>query len=74
MMINRQQLNLALLSSQSLEPIRVDLRGLDQTSALPRPDNYLKALRPREVAPNSNLWSYLTLQVARNWQGRECSR
>ena len=28
LMINRQQLNLAQLNSQSLEPVRVDLRGL----------------------------------------------
>ena len=33
--INRQQLNPAQLKSQSLEPVSVDLRGLDQTSALP---------------------------------------
>ena len=35
LMINRQQQNLALLNSQSLEPVIVDLHGLDQTSALP---------------------------------------
>ena len=36
MMMNRQQLNLAQINSQSLEPIRVDLRGVDRTSTLPR--------------------------------------
>ena len=35
LMINRQQQNLSLLNSQSLEPVIVDLHGLDQTSALP---------------------------------------
>ena len=60
LMINRQQLNLAQLNSQSLEPVRVDLRGLDQTSALPSHDDQLKALRP--------------LEVARRWHGRKCSR
>ena len=49
-MINRQQLNLAQLNSQSLEPVSVDLRELDQTSALPRHDDHLKVLRPLEVA------------------------
>ena len=50
LMINRQQLNLVQLNSQSLEPVRVDLRGLDQTPALPSHDDQLKALRPLEVA------------------------
>ena len=42
-MINRQQLNLAQLNSQSLEPVRVDLGGLDHTSDLPRHDDQLKS-------------------------------
>ena len=50
LMINRQQLNLVQLNSQSLEPVRVDLRGLDQTPALPSHDDQLKALRPLELA------------------------
>ena len=50
LMINQQQLNLAQLNSQSLEPVRVDLGGLDQTSAFPSHDDQLKALRPQEVA------------------------
>jgi len=50
LMINRQQLNLVQLNSQSLEPVRVDLRGLDQTPALPSHDGQLKALRPLELA------------------------
>ena len=36
LMINRQQQNLALRNSQSLEPVRADLRGLDQTAVLSR--------------------------------------
>ena len=35
LMINRRQQNLALLNSQSLEPVLVDLHGLDPTSDLP---------------------------------------
>ena len=50
LMINRQQLTLAQLNSQSLEPVRLDLRGLDKTLALPSGDNQNKALRPLEVA------------------------
>ena len=50
LMINRQQLNLVQLNSQSLEPVRIDLRGLDQTPALPSHDDQLKALRPLELA------------------------
>jgi len=50
LMINRQQLNLVQLNSQSLGPVRVDLRGLDQTPALPSHDDQLKALRPLELA------------------------
>ena len=49
-MINRQEQNLAQLNSQSLEQVRVDLRGLDQTSALTSHEDQLKALRPLEVA------------------------
>ena len=49
-MINRQELNLAQLNSQCLEPVRVYLRRLDQTSALPSHDAHLKALWPLEVA------------------------
>ena len=48
-MINRQQLNL-VQHSERLEPLRVDLRGLDQTSALLSHDDQLKALRPLELA------------------------
>ena len=48
--INRQQQNLALRNSQSLEPVRADLRGLDQTAVLPGGDSQLKALRPLDQA------------------------
>ena len=34
LMINRQQLTLTQLNSQIFEPVRVDLRGPDQTPAL----------------------------------------
>ena len=50
LMINRQQQNLALRNSQSLEPVRADLRGLDQTAVLPGGDPQLKALRPLDQA------------------------
>ena len=50
LMINRQQQNLALRNSQSLEPVRADLRGLDQTTSLPPNDPDLKALRPLDLA------------------------
>ena len=50
LMINRQQQNLALRNSQSLEPVRADLRGLDQTAVLPGGDSQLKALRPLDQA------------------------
>ena len=50
LMINWQQLNLAQLNSQSLKPVRVDLRELDQNSALPRDDDHFKDLRPLKVA------------------------
>ncbi len=43
-------LNLAQLNSQSLEPLCVDLRGIDQTSALPSHDDHLKVVLPLEVA------------------------
>jgi len=49
-MINRQQQNLALQNSQSLEPVRVDLRGLDMTTALSPTDPPLDNLRPLELA------------------------
>ena len=55
-MINRQ-LNLAQVNSQSFELVRVDLRGLDQTSTLPSGDDQLKALRPLEVARQRDLWT-----------------
>ena len=50
LMINRQQQNLALSNSQSLEPVRADLSGLDQTTSLPSNDPDLKALRPLDLA------------------------
>ena len=50
LMINRQQQNLALRNSQSLEPVRADLSGLDQTTPLPSNDPDLKALRPLDLA------------------------
>ena len=50
LMINRQQQNLALRNSQSLEPVRADLSGLDQTTSLPSNDPDLKALRPLDLA------------------------
>ena len=50
LMINRQQQNLALRNSQSLEPVRADLSGLDQTTSLPSKDPDLKALRPLDLA------------------------
>ena len=53
--INRQQQNLALRNSQSLEPVRADLRGLDQTAVLPGGDPQLKALRPLDQARQRRL-------------------
>ena len=50
LMINRQQQNLALRNSQSLEPVRADLSGLDQATSLPSNDPDLKALRPLDLA------------------------
>lgn len=50
LMINRQQQNLALRNSQSLEPVRADLSGMDQTTPLPSNDPDLKALRPLDLA------------------------
>ena len=50
LMINRQQQNLALRNSQSLEPVRADLSALDQTTSLPSNDPDLKALRPLDLA------------------------
>ena len=50
LIINRQQQNLALSNSQSLEPVRADLSGLDQTTSLPSNDPDLKALRPLDLA------------------------
>ena len=49
-MINQQELNLAQLSSQSLEEVRVGMTGLDQTSALACQEDQLKALRTLELA------------------------
>lgn len=48
--INRQQQNLALRNSQSLEPVRADLAALDQTAALPSGDPQLDTLRPLDRA------------------------
>lgn len=48
--INRQQQNLALRNSQSLEPVRADLGALDQTAALPSGDPQLDNLRPLDQA------------------------
>ena len=48
--INRQQQNLALRNSQSLEPLRADLAALDQTAALPSGDPQLDTLRPLDRA------------------------
>ena len=48
--INRQQQNLALRNSQSLEPVRADLAALDQTGALPSGDPQLDTLRPLDRA------------------------
>ena len=50
LMINRQQQNLALQNSQSLEPVRVDLSGLDTTAALSPTDPQLDNLRPLDLA------------------------
>ena len=50
LMINRQQQNLALRNSQSLDPVRADLSGLDQATSLPSNDPDLKALRPLDLA------------------------
>ena len=50
LIINRKQLTLAQLKSQSFEPVRVDLHGLDQTAALPSHDEKAKALRTLEMA------------------------
>ena len=48
--INRQQQNLALRNSQSLEPVRADLAALDQTAALPSGDPQRDTLRPLDRA------------------------
>ncbi len=48
--INRQQQNLALRNSQSLEPVRADLGALDQTAALPSGDPQFDNLRPLDRA------------------------
>lgn len=50
LMINRQQQDLAMRNSQSLEPVRADLAALDQTAALPSGDPQLDTLRPLDRA------------------------
>ena len=48
-MINRQERNLAQRNCQSLEQVRIELRGLDQTSALTSHDDRLRPQRPLEM-------------------------
>ena len=50
LMINRQQQDLAMRNSQSLEPVRVDLQGLRQAEAIPSSEPQIRALRPLEQA------------------------
>ena len=50
LMINRQQHDLAMRNSQSLEPVRVDLQGLRQAEAIPSSEPLIRALRPLEQA------------------------
>ncbi|MDA0258653.1 MAG: helix-turn-helix transcriptional regulator [Cyanobacteria bacterium] len=50
LMINRQQQDLAIRNSQSLEPVRVDLQGLRQAEAIPSSEPQIRALRPLEQA------------------------
>ena len=57
--INRQQQNLALRNSQSLEPVRADLAALDQTAALPSGDPQLDTLRPLDRARTRRLQDWL---------------
>ena len=57
LMINRQQLNLVQPNSHSLEPVSVDLRGLDQTPGIASHDDQLKTLRTLEVTRLRHLWT-----------------
>ena len=50
LMINRQQQDLAMRNSQSLQPVRVDLQGLRQAEAIPSSEPQIRALRPLEQA------------------------
>ena len=57
LMINRQQLTLAQLNSQTLEVVRVDLHGLDQTPALPVMMNTPNPSGRWKWLANCNLWT-----------------